>query len=130
MVRADSLNAISADGVRFTARKAYPNAAADFERGFAALSAVPCDILLTPRADASDLWGRLAKRDQGEGVDALVDRTACRRYVDASVEGSARDSNPSARANRIPDPGFRIPDPGSQLPAPVLTASSRDSTRA
>jgi metallo-beta-lactamase class B len=84
LVYADSLNAISADAFRFTSSQAYPTALADFERGFATLSAVPCDILLTPHADASDLWTRLSRRDQGGGVDALVDRTACRRYVDAA----------------------------------------------
>ena len=83
-VYADSLNAISADGFRFTSSAAYPAALADFEKGFATLSEVPCDILLTPHADASDLWSRLQKRDQGGGVDALVDRTACRRYVEAA----------------------------------------------
>ena len=85
-VYADSLNAISADGFRFTASAAYPSALADFERGFERLSSVPCDVLLTPHAEASDLWDRLARRDGEGSVDALVDRTACRRYVDAARE--------------------------------------------
>jgi metallo-beta-lactamase class B len=84
MVYADSLNAVSADGFKFTASKEYPDAVAAFERGFETLSAIPCDVLLTPHPDASGLWQRVARRDQGGGVDALVDRTACRRYVDGA----------------------------------------------
>ena len=84
MVYADSLTAVSADDFFFTRSRTYPTAVRDFEEGFATLSAIPCDILLTPHPEASDLWTRLAKRDAGGGVDALVDRTACRRYAEAA----------------------------------------------
>lgn len=98
MVYADSLNPISADGFSFASSETYSTAVADFERGFATLSDVPCDILLTPHAEASDLWNRLAKRDRS-GVDALVDRTACRRYVDAA-RARLRTRLESERARR------------------------------
>ena len=39
-------------------------------------------MLASPR-EASNLWSRLERRDAGGGVDALVDPTACRRYVEA-----------------------------------------------
>lgn len=77
MVYADSLTAVSADGFKYTASRTYPQAIQDFERGFARLSRLPCDVLLTPHADASDLWERLAK-------GTLVDPAACRRYVEAA----------------------------------------------
>jgi metallo-beta-lactamase class B len=82
IVYADSLTLVAADGFLYTRSKDYPNALSDFEKGFATLSALPCDILLTPHPDASDLWNRVSKRDQGIGVDALVDRDACRRYAE------------------------------------------------
>jgi metallo-beta-lactamase class B len=88
----DSLSAISADNFRFTRNTTYPNVLKDFEKSFATVSALPCDILLTPHPEASDLWERLEKRDRG-GADALVDSTACqslaagaRKQLEARVE--------------------------------------------
>jgi len=89
MVYADSLTAVAADNFLFTRSKEYPTALADFERGFATLSTIPCDILLTPHPEMSDLWGRLAKRTPGGPTDPLVDATACRRYADAGRKGLA-----------------------------------------
>jgi metallo-beta-lactamase class B len=83
IVYADSVTAVSADGFSFSRSKTYPTVLADFEKSFAFLSDVPCDVLLTPHPEASDLWGRLAKRDQ-LGADAIVDRTACRRYAEGA----------------------------------------------
>ena len=83
-VYADSLTAVAADSFRFTRSTTYPNALADFEAGFTTLGAIPCDVLLTPHPEASGLWARVAKRDEGAGVDALVDRGACRRYAEAA----------------------------------------------
>jgi metallo-beta-lactamase class B len=82
MVYADSVTAVSADGFAFSRSTTYPTVLDDFEKSFAFLSEVSCDVLLTPHPEASDLWGRLAKRDQS-GPDALVDRGACRRYAEA-----------------------------------------------
>ena len=80
LVYADSQTPISADGFLYTASTTYPNAIADFRRGHEVLERLRCDILLTPHPGASELWERLAKRERGEG-DALVDRSACRRYA-------------------------------------------------
>jgi metallo-beta-lactamase class B len=80
-VYADSLNAVSADAFLFSRSPDYPAAVADFEKGFAAVSALPCDVLVTPHPEATDLWGRLSKRT-GDAPDALVDAGACRRYAE------------------------------------------------
>ena len=61
---------------------------ADFERGFAVLENLPCDVLLAPHPSASGLWERVAAREQGE-PDALIDATACRRYAATSRISSA-----------------------------------------
>ena len=79
-VYADSQTPISADGFFFTRSTTYPTALADFARGFGTLEQLPCDVLLTPHPGASQLWERLARREQGQ-KDALQDRQACRRYV-------------------------------------------------
>jgi metallo-beta-lactamase class B len=81
IVYADSLTAVSADGFRFTDNKTYPQAIDDFNKGYAFLRSANCDILVTPHPEASDFWGRIAKRDAGER-DALIDRSQCARYAD------------------------------------------------
>lgn len=78
LVYADSHTPISADGFRFSDSPAYPSAVADFERGFATLEALPCDILITPHPGASSLWERLER-----GRDGLIDPTACTKYAAA-----------------------------------------------
>jgi metallo-beta-lactamase class B len=87
MVYADSVTAVSADGFLFTRSKSYPDALADFERSFATLSTLPCDVLLTPHPEASGLLDRAARRAQGITPDPLIDPTACQRLV-----GGARKS--------------------------------------
>jgi metallo-beta-lactamase class B len=84
LVYADSLTAVSADSFRFSSNTTYPNVMRDFEKSFATLSALPCDILLTPHPEISDLWKRIDRRDKGGDPNALVDSTACRRLADTS----------------------------------------------
>lgn len=85
LVYADSETPVSADGFSFGHSDTYPTVLQDFERSFAVLESLSCDLLITPHPGASRLWERIARREQGER-DALVDSTACRRYA-----ASARD---------------------------------------
>jgi metallo-beta-lactamase class B len=78
LVYADSHSAISAEGFRFTDSPDYPNAVADFERGFAKLETLSCDLLVTPHPAGSSLWERVAR-----GREGLIDRDACKRYASA-----------------------------------------------
>ena len=82
VVYADSLTAVSADGFRFTAVAGRVQA---FERTFTTVAALPCDILVTPHPEASDLFGRLEKRARG-AADAMNDREACGRYARGGLE--------------------------------------------
>lgn len=79
----DSLTAISAPGFHFSSSTTYPKARQDFEKSFATVGALPCDILLTPHPEVSDLWARLERRDKGE-TDALIDTMACKRLANLS----------------------------------------------
>jgi metallo-beta-lactamase class B len=81
----DSLTPVSSDTFLFTRNATYPNVLEDFEQSFATVSALPCDILLTPHPEASDLWSRLERREHGD-ADALVDAAACRHLADAARE--------------------------------------------
>jgi metallo-beta-lactamase class B len=58
----DSLNAVSADDFYYTSSRAYPTGLADLERSIRWVETVPCDILLTPHPEFSDLWQRLERR--------------------------------------------------------------------
>lgn len=81
MVYADSLTPVSADGFRFTDRRAHPDALKDFEKSFAFLESTPCDILITPHPDASGLWERLDARNHGMVPDPMIDPAACRSFA-------------------------------------------------
>jgi metallo-beta-lactamase class B len=85
LVYADSHSAISADGFRYTDSPDYPNAVADFERGFRTLETLPCDILITPHPSGSSLWERLER-----GPAGLIDPRACEQYAARGRQGLAR----------------------------------------
>ena len=79
-VYADSQTPVSADDFLFTRSTTYPDAIADFRRGFAVLESLRCDVLVTPHPGASSLWERVAVRDRSK-EGSLVDPAACRRYA-------------------------------------------------
>ena len=83
IVYADSLSAVSADGFRFSDRAKHPMVLNAFSRSFDVISTLPCDILLTPHPEASDVMVRLEKREAGN-PDALIDSSACREYAEAA----------------------------------------------
>jgi len=99
----DSLTAVSGDTFFFTRNATYPNVLEDFAHSLAVVSALPCDILLTPHPEASDLWNKLARRDAGD-ADALVDTAACRHLADAArkrlEERIAEESRRGSAAKR------------------------------
>jgi metallo-beta-lactamase class B len=80
LVYADSQTPVSSDDYLFSRSTRYPNVLADFERGFALLERLSCDVLVTPHPSASRLFERLAAREQGR-ADALRDPAACRTYA-------------------------------------------------
>lgn len=80
MVYADSLSLLAAGDYRYT-DPAHPGRLGDFRRALAMLSALPCDILMTPHPEASGLLERLAGRGAGR-AGTLRDARACRAYAD------------------------------------------------
>lgn len=79
MVYADSLTAVSSPGFKFSADTGGVLA---FKHSIATVAALPCDILLTPHPEASNLWSRQDKKN-------FIDPQACRSY--ASTAGAAFD---------------------------------------
>jgi metallo-beta-lactamase class B len=76
IVYADSLSPISDDVFRYSDDASHPGYLANFRKSIALIAALPCDILLTPHPDASDLWNRLGPNAK----TALIDAQGCRRY--------------------------------------------------
>jgi metallo-beta-lactamase class B len=83
MVYADSITAISAAGFKFSSNAASVQS---FEKSFAFLSTVPCEVLVTTHPDASALWDRLDARQRGVSPDPMIDTTACRSLVERGRE--------------------------------------------
>ena len=84
LVYADSLTPVSSNGFLFSKSREYTHAVADFERSFAFLDNTPCDILITPHPDFSNLWQRLAQRSSNS--DAMIDTAACHTLAASSRE--------------------------------------------
>jgi len=84
VVYADSLNPVSARGFLYTDPKRDPNGAKQLQASYAVLSALPCDILLTPHPEFSNMLDKLAKREPGAAANPFVDADSCRTYVHAS----------------------------------------------
>jgi metallo-beta-lactamase class B len=72
---ADSLTAVSAPDYRYSD---HPDHLAAFRRSIATVSALPCDLLVTPHPGASDLFGRLRR-------GALAAPGGCRTYADRAA---------------------------------------------
>ena len=79
MVYADSLTAVSSPGFKFSADT---GAVLAFKHSIATVAGLPCDILITPHPDASNLWSRQARKN-------FTDPQACRNY--ATAAGAAFD---------------------------------------
>jgi metallo-beta-lactamase class B len=86
IVYADSVTPVAAEGFRFTTRREYPEALGDFEKSFAFLETTPCDLLITPHPELSDLWDRLEARQRGVKPDPMVNTSACRELAEHSRE--------------------------------------------
>jgi metallo-beta-lactamase class B len=78
MVYADSLTPVSADGYKFTND---PKTVASFEKSFNFLETTPCDILITPHPEASELWDRLQAREREVTPNPMVNSEACRQVA-------------------------------------------------
>jgi metallo-beta-lactamase class B len=82
LVYADSVNAVSTERFKFTQRGKHPGSFEDFEKSFAFLSTVPCDIALSAHGDISGLWDRLDARQRGVLPDPMIDPSGCRKLAD------------------------------------------------
>ena len=93
IVYADSLGAFSDKVYRYSDEAQHPGVLAAFRKTLVTVAELPCDILLTPHPDASNLWSRLGPQASAP----LIDSAACRRYsATASLNLDARITKESA----------------------------------
>jgi metallo-beta-lactamase class B len=81
VVYADSLNAISAPGFRFTGDASHPNIADTFRRSISTIGSLPCDVLLAVHPNFAGMEDKLKRRREQPGSEPFVDPTACRAYA-------------------------------------------------
>jgi metallo-beta-lactamase class B len=80
MAYADSMTLVGRDGYQFAGTA---DSKAQWQDSLRRIAALPCDILLTPRAEDSRLHERMAAKAGGDTA-ALIDPAACRRYAEDS----------------------------------------------
>ena len=81
IVYADSLNAVSDDGFRFTGDGTRASLVPSFERSITTVEQLPCDVLIAVHPAFSDLDGKLARRKKEPGTNPFIDSNACRAYA-------------------------------------------------
>jgi len=81
VVYADSLNAVSTPGFRFSGDATHPSLEAAFRRSISTVGSLPCDILLAVHPGFAGLEGKLKRRREQPGSEPFVDPTACRTYA-------------------------------------------------
>jgi metallo-beta-lactamase class B len=82
LVYADSLNAVSAPGFRFSGDARHASLAAGFEHSIDLVAELPCDVLIAVHPGSSRMNDALRRR--GPRAVAVVDPGACRAYADAA----------------------------------------------
>jgi metallo-beta-lactamase class B len=70
----------SAPGYRLVDNPQYPQIAADYRRSFAALRALPCDVLLAPHSFFFRLDDKRARLARG-GPNPFIDPAECRAFI-------------------------------------------------
>ncbi len=81
IVYADSLNAVSAPGYRFSGTMRGGNTAATLRKSIERVAGLPCDILLTVHPDFIDVQGKLQGRADGVSPDPFIEPGACGAYA-------------------------------------------------
>jgi metallo-beta-lactamase class B len=90
LVYADSLNAVSAPGFKFSGATPASSRVAQFERSIDVVAKLPCDILLAPHPALIDMEKKMQLREVGTKPDPFVDTGACKAYAQAARERLAK----------------------------------------
>jgi metallo-beta-lactamase class B len=91
------VGSLSAPDYKLIGNPEYPDIVQDFERSFAMVAALPCDIALAPHPGMVDFWERVARREAGD-AEALVDPTRCRAYATRARDSFEKELTKQRRA--------------------------------
>lgn len=90
IVYADSLNAVSNDGFRFSGDRTHPDITASFQKSIDVVAALPCDILVSVHPEFSQLFEKLqarsAPQEARSTTDPFIDPQACATYAKGARE--------------------------------------------
>jgi len=81
VVYADSLNAVSAPGFRFTGGPGSPSRVPTFRKSMERVAALPCDILLAVHPSFARMGEKLEQRAKAPGTNPFIEPGACRTYA-------------------------------------------------
>jgi metallo-beta-lactamase class B len=81
IVYADSLNAVSAPGFKYSSD---PPRVAAFRKSIAAVAGLPCDVMISVHPDFSHLFEQHARAVNGD-AGAFVDPHGCREYAESML---------------------------------------------
>src|SRR6185369_10257256 len=70
-------------GTRLVNNPLFPDFVEQFEKTFATLKALPCDIFFAPHGDQFGMTGKFARLDRGE-TDVFVDPAGWKRLITAA----------------------------------------------
>lgn len=84
VVYADSLNAVSADGFRFTGDAKTPSIADSFRASITRVGELPCDVLLTVHPSFGRLHEKLAARTADR--NPFVEPGECKHYTESALK--------------------------------------------
>jgi metallo-beta-lactamase class B len=84
VVYADSLNAVSSPGFRFTGDAKHPGIEASFRRSIAKVQALPCDVVIAVHPSFTRLEEKYRQREQHPGTNPFIDPRGCETYAVAS----------------------------------------------
>jgi metallo-beta-lactamase class B len=84
VVYADSLTPVSDDGFRFTGDATKPSRVETFRGSIARVEQLPCDIILAPHPEFTDVIGKGARLKAGAAENPFIDPAACRTFVAAA----------------------------------------------
>ena len=84
VVYADSLNAVSLPGFRFSGDATHPSRVESFRQSIAKVAALPCDVLLSVHPEFVQIPQKLAVRAKQPQTNPFVDANACREYAAAA----------------------------------------------
>jgi metallo-beta-lactamase class B len=94
IVYADSLNAVSAPGFRYTQ---VPGLVDELRQSIVTIENLPCDILITVHPEFAALSGKLQRRTAGATENPFIDAQACRVYAAnaaRSLDGRIAEESP------------------------------------